>query len=222
VLAPEGSAVQDVLIEGLAKVTDAIVRDSISTLRNTRPSLAVQSLLQYTADTSDRLIPRPLKPLFAPLLLPYQLSQTISKLTAKTPEDEKSLKTLESILSLTNSNVDPTQDRDVLSTTREITAQLIQPNSRLRQLLQDPVIQKKFPVLFSLSRKYSSAVLNRAADRIDEVTNKHSKSGGVKPVKALRRPSSTRGGGNDDRVLNSVGGFASKSARRLADILTPK
>lgn len=223
VLAPEGSAVQDILIEGLAKVTDAVVRESLSTIRKSPPSQAIESLLQYSVNSANNLVPSPLKPLLLPLYLPYQLSQTVSKFIEKTPDDERSLQTLEALLSLANNgdkdSLDTQNARDLLSSGRGISNQLLQPNSKLRQLIQDPMIRKKFPVLLSLSRKYGSAVFTRAAERIEDVikiqnpTPSNSKSK-RRPVRTVRQ--------SNNEVLTSVGSIASNSARRIARVLTPQ
>lgn len=217
VLSEESNAIQEILIDGFAQITDAVVREGISAVRQTTPVQNLESLMKFTVENTEKFTPAPLKPIIQPLTLPYYISQAIFTLSQKSREDEKSLQILNSVSSLISSNRKNKSANNEnqagslgiplpsLESVEELTSQLVDSNSSLRKLIQDPNVQSKFPVLLALSRKYGQALFTRAADRIDRV---------VVPHKA------TNGNLGNSDVLSSVGTIASQSAKQIAKLLS--
>eukprot|EP01035_Chromulina_nebulosa_P017905 gene17905-23525_t len=220
VLSPSGNAVQDILIEGLARIVDAVVREGINTTKESVPVKTLQNLVKLQMETTNRIIPKQLKaalsPFLIPLYLPYQLSQTFDKLTEKSGEDEKSIETLKSIVTILTNN-----ENDTLNTSQsyqkllsDLNKQLTQNDSSLRKVLQDPKFRSKLPVLLNISRKLGAAILTRAADRIDStiavVKNEHSQS---KVTNLVNDPLS------NDVIIENVGNLATRTAKSIANLL---
>jgi predicted unusual protein kinase regulating ubiquinone biosynthesis (AarF/ABC1/UbiB family) len=229
VLSMDGSAVQEILIEGLAEVTDAVIREQISSIRKSSIAQSFESLLKQSADTTTRFLPQPLA---EPLLLPYRLSQSLIKISEKTEEDERSLRVLQSLARFLNlgsadgEQLNVSQDR--IQLVQQLSRQLQDPQSNLRKILADRNVQKRFPALVTITRKYAATLMHRAADRVEKtslqsqrVVNLPSPRQAVGSRARSAVAVSSNSENRDERILRSVSKVVSQSARNAAKLLTP-
>ena len=218
VLSSQGNAIQDVMIEVATNITDAVVREGISFTSKLQPNQLLQSFVRFPADASAALIPKSLqvmsKPLLRPLTLPYELTQTLLKLSEKSIEDEQSLDNLKTVVSMINPNQHQEEGGSVDTMSineirKEVRNQLLSSDSLLRKSLNDPQMIEKLPVLIHLSKKFTSAVLTRVGERVDHSMIESMNS----------NQNNSRNNKDSNRMLQKVGSIVSKSVKKLAKVI---
>ena len=165
-LDPKGNSIQDILSEGVARGVDSLVREGYSRARGTMIGQTLTRGLGAGKAFADAL-PAPLRPLAAPLTLPYQMDRAMDLLLSKDAEDERVIESLSSVVaSLSNSNSSN-------ASSSPLSPALSMPSMSLS--LPTPRNVRDFvttaPAVGSnLGRKLASAILSRAAERLDRVS----------------------------------------------------
>jgi len=178
VLSEEGNAVQDILLEGAARITDAIVREGIQVSRSSSTGKFVESILNIPVLATQRFVPRPLQLFTAPLTLPHRLSQRIFELAEKNKEDKDSLEIAKSLYNFVqkSTGTGSSIEADNNMGTAAAPLNFVSNNSNLRnksaseiaqEVFADPKIREKLPAVVALSRRFGAALLNRAAERLE-------------------------------------------------------
>ena len=202
-LSPSGNFIQDILVEGVTKTADALVRDRIHKAESSLPGRLLRTLVKTPHTVANRLIPAALRPLATPLTLPYDVLSSLSALTKQGQEDQSVLDRISGIETLattpstttTTSGAIPTyvpipntsSSTSSPSSTGEppnpgisfdrITKELRDPQSPVRTLLQDEEIRQMLPSsTTNITRKLLSSLFIRAADRVDLTLREHSSS----------------------------------------------
>jgi hypothetical protein len=218
----QGNFVQDIIVEGAAKTTDAIVRKSLYRAATSTSGKLLQNLIATPSNLVHSLLPKSLQSLAIPLTLPYELLSAGIESLKENEEDTEALARLNSLVELTrlaSANISPTTSIPaspitLLSSTQSqvdaISRVLTDPDSRVRALLSDSEIQQQIPRTAStLSRKLVGALLNRAAERVDQA---------VKIALSSKSPNNQTM--INGEILQNAGNFASSTARRLANVLS--
>jgi hypothetical protein len=167
-LDPKGNSIQDILSEGVARGVDSLVREGYSRARGTMIGQTLTRGLGAGKALADAL-PAPLRPLAAPLTLPYQMDRAMDLLLSKDAEDERVIESLSSVVaSLSNSNSNSSD-----ASSSPLSPALSMPSMSLS--LPTPRNVRDFvttaPAVGSnLGRKLASAILSRAAERLDRVS----------------------------------------------------
>lgn len=227
-LSPEGNVVQDILVEGTAKAADAVARDQMQRIVMSRPGRIIKSLAKSQNDFSA-MLPAPLRPLAAPLTLPYFVLNAAEDVLMPQKEDREVLDKLGSMQQVvgsmlaSNSSPQPTAtsadslhnpestQNPVSEMLGALQKQVNDPNSAVRLVAGNADIRSQVPrVAASVSRRLLSSLFNRASERI-EIASKPE----VDDIDTSASSSSM-----DDRlkkvVLQSVLDASARTARSIA------
>jgi len=193
-LSPEGNVVQDILVEGTAKAADAVAREQLQRVAMSRPGRMIKSIAKSQNDFITTMLPAPLRPLAAPLTLPYFVLNAAEDVLAPQKEDREVLDKLGMVGSMLASNMSPqptatttdsltnSADSTVVTPTNThnnnnnpmtemlgaLRNQVNDPNSAVRLVAGNADIRNQVPrVAVSVSRRLLSSLFNRAAERIE-------------------------------------------------------
>lgn len=216
VLSSEGNTIQEILIEGISKMSDAVIRNGVYQLRNSTNGRFIENLLKVPVETSERLIPSQFRsftdPLLLPITLPYKLSQTIIELSHKSIEDEKSLTTFNSLVNIASTST--SNMNNITLTPNDVIQQITNSNSNLRKTIQSDKLGKRAPVLLTLSRRLGSEIFKRAAHRFEEVVKQQN----TNKIE-LKASNSILHNFEQDQLIVNIGTFASQSAMMVSKVL---
>lgn len=201
VLSPEGNFIQDLLLEGVAKTVDALVRGGVSDFVKSTPGKALKNVMKIPSIVIQNSIPEPLRPFALPwtlrYTLPYDVFTAVEDLLEKDQVDDDVLQRMSGIANMVPStssnlsafttattagttasnNVDTVNKKKSLSNeeiTRLVTTELTKPDSVIRTILNDPEIRDQLPTSFNtLSKKLVGSLLYRVADRLENSINKY-------------------------------------------------
>lgn len=175
-LDPEGSTLQDILVDESAKFGDAITRRALrAALIENRGAKVLSSLLKMPKERlgeNDSFFPDPIKSLL--IDRPAELPDMIESLVASTDEDENILKTVEELRDVLGprfvdgiaSNTFKTSSSSAVSGNGEnglavLTDLLSDDEARIR-------IREQLPGVAALSRRMGAGLLRRAAYRTQQ------------------------------------------------------
>ena len=202
-LSPSGNFIQDILVEGVTKTADALVRDRIHKAETSLPGRLLRILVKTPHTVANRFIPAALRPLATPLTLPYDVLSSLSALTKQGQEDQSVLDRISGFETLATTPTSTTASSNgaiptyvpiptaptsspSISTGEpqnpgisfdRITKELRDPQSPVRTLLQDEEIRQMLPSsTTNITRKLLSSLFIRAADRVDLTLKEHSSS----------------------------------------------
>ena len=221
-LSPSGNFIQDILVEGVTKTADALVRDRIHKAEASLPGRLLRTFVKTPHAVANRFIPAALRPLATPLTLPYDVLSSLSALTKQGQEDQSVLDRISGIETLaTTPTTSPSTTGAILtyvpipntpssspSTTSgepqnpgisfdRITKELRDPQSPVRTLLQDDEIRQMLPSsTTNITRKLLSSLFTRAADRVDLTLKEHISSKNLHNPPQINIPNMTGEGGN--------------------------
>ena len=226
-LSPSGNFIQDILVEGVTKTADALVRDRIHKAESSLPGRLLRTLVKTPHTVASRFIPSALRPLATPLTLPYDVLSSLSALTKQGQEDQSVLDRISGIETLATTTTITTTSVGAIPTyvpipntpasTSEpptpvisfdrITKELRDPQSPMRTLLQDEEIRQMLPSsTTNISRKLLSSLFIRAADRVDLTLKEHSSSKNQHNTPQVNNDNSmnSKGSGSGDSVREEV------------------
>ena len=232
-LSPSGNFIQDILVEGVTKTADALVRDRIHKAETSLPGRLLRTLVKTPHTVANRFIPAALRPLATPLTLPYDVLSSLSALTKQGQEDQSVLDRISGIESLATAPTITTSTTGAIptyvpipnspssspSTTSgepqnpgisfdRITKELRDPQSPVRTLLQDEEIRQMLPSsTTNITRKLLSSLFIRAADRVDLTLNEHSS-------KNLHNPPQISVNGDMNSSMNYEGDNGGSGSKR--------
>jgi len=215
-LTPEGSPMQNLLLEGAARASDAIVREGYQRAKESQGGRLAKALLKTPSDFASNLpLPKALRPLATPFVLPYEIAKAADHVLRKNDEDEASIESLKALWSLTlGASSSENSNSTSISVTNQIqsalsTSTLSSATEALRPLANAKNLQLVPPVVNNLSRRFVLQLLNRAKDRL-ESTHKQYK--GLPVAK-----------GTDDlnaiQITTAITDFGSSQAQRLVKTL---
>ena len=227
VLSPNGSFVQDLLLETSARVTDSMLRLAYSRVSESGAGSALKRIAAMPRDVAHRLLPPRLRGIALPLTLPYEILQATDHLLQMDEGDRATVQGVQSLVALLQSQVgqgtengqsssvgvgervaDANGDADGL-TSGETLATL---RSQLRSLPSNPTaIVNQLPLVASLSRKLTVALLRRSAERFEQSRP---------PLNNLYNETQSNEVLLRDLVTTSVSTVASGGARTLASLLS--
>jgi hypothetical protein len=220
-LAREGNALQDILIEEATRVTDALMREGVDRSLKSVGGKVLSFAVRLPVRTAKAMLPKPIINLMQPLQVPYLLSKGAVQFAKKSEEDEVILSTLRSLVGMSGVSVEEvtgqrsTEDAKLDGLVNSVRGQLLDSDSLLRRSLRDPQLRKRAPLLSLLTRKYGASLLTRLAERIDQTTGMAS---GTLPISSS--PALMRRGNSS--IVDRIGFFGAKSARTVSDVIKPK
>ena len=230
----DNGVVQEIVIEGVAKSADALIRQGVQQFTRLPPVKQIKRAVKLPHDLALRLAPPALA---APFTLPYDILRSFETLLSTTEEDEQIVESIDAnVKRFLASNNTSTQDgrpesQSAVSTgssstpaastipnlatlrqpLNQLASDLRDPSSLVRTVLADSQLRKALPSAFArTAQKLSVQLLARAADRIDAA---RAESAGTRVT--------GRVSANDlnENVLSSVRSALSSTTRGLLGII---
>eukprot|EP01041_Mallomonas_annulata_P007088 gene7088-14420_t len=243
-LSSEGNFMQELVLEGAAKMTDSLLREGVSRVETSQGGQFVTAALQTSKDLVDRLVPGPLQPLALPLTLPYEIGRALHHLLSKDETDEAAISAARDVLEFVktkqqqagqsqdvmdsvfglisgNSDVDGVGTTEAKSRSRSMVSVA---RNELRKVLSDPgVVSRGVPVAATLSRRLVASLLTRAAERMDDKRNRLHASRGTdtgldmmsQQQKQQQKPLLS------DSIIDVIASVSASTARSAATAITP-
>jgi len=178
-ITPQGSPVQNLLVEGAAAVSDAIVREGFHLVKESQAGKITKTLLKTPSDFASSL-PAQLRPFALPLLLPYEVAKAANHVLQKDENDEASIASIKSLLDLTLSRDNNEQALPTVVPSSFLTPETLRP-------LADPNVLRQVPgVVSNLSRRFGMQLLTRATERLESTHNKYKSSSKDEKIDAAR------------------------------------
>lgn len=182
-LSTEGNSLQDLVLEGAAKMTDSVVREGIYRVKESQAGVLLKSVLKTQYDLVHRIIPGQLQVFALPITLPYHFAKVISDLSEKDISDEVAITSVTDFITIARSKLTETNSNRLATGQEGNSGQLtvfgeqrlgdradliIGAREQIRKTISNPeAIRQQLPVLTTISRRFASAVLKRAAERIE-------------------------------------------------------
>ena len=216
-------------MEEATRVADALLREGLSSSLQSAGGKLLNAAVTIPAETAKMILPKSLRVLGFPLLLPSLLSKGAQQFSRKSEEDEAVLATLRSLQELSMTALPADTNGPSLSAPGQLNGllaqQLLSSDSLFRRQLQDGQLSARAPLVGLLSRKFASSLLERIAQRIDESTglNSHIDSSGSTSKRAplSAAPSKREGRRGEEEFINSVGFVGARTARVASLLLRP-
>ena len=207
-LSEQGSGIQELLVEESARLTDASIRNSIEAVEKSPLGVAMKTAMKTPVQLAS-LAPGPLKPFIAPATAPYRIAKGLKRLSSKEADDEQALSTLQALYATLGSGAgssgNGTPDIESL---RQFASDLItDPKSPVRQVLGNEKLLSRVPEVARLASRFSTTLINRTANRFDEVASHYNEA-------------HLEGMNEEDReadVSNRVVSLVASSVRTVAD-----
>lgn len=183
ILDSEGNMMQDLLLEGAAKMADSLVRVGIDTMKSSPGGQLVKLALKTPKTIVDNIVPQELRPLMLPFTLPYDISKAFVHLAGKNEHDTANIKSLrilwksleprvrQQIRQLATNSLNPKEEQDsqLLIPLSLMDSRAIRQRLGLARKINDRV-----PVVLRLSRKLGANLLQQAAERMEAATKNRS------------------------------------------------
>ena len=222
-LSPDGNFVQDIVLEGAARVTDSVLRSGYHRVSDTPLGKLIKRAVVAPKNIAYSVLPPKLRVLALPVTLPYEIAVAIDHILDKDPSDDEAVLALRSVVDSLQAQLLPdsgvsaeVSDKSIQvsdSTALTSGSTISELRDRVNVLTSDPsAIVSQLPLVATLSRRFTASLLSRAADRFEKKTLPVDVFNSTLPDEVILR----------NFVSNTVGVFAASSARSLAAMLTRK
>jgi len=157
VFSEEPNYLQEILLEGAAKSSDAVSREAFGRVLQAASAGPLAAVLERQRSVAQAL--GPLRPFLLPFPLPGELLSSWAPLAAKTEEDEAQLEALRQLLRLAEAELadgKPDQQQALI----ELLSGVVQRAA--------PLLPELAPGIRATSLRFQAALLGRAADRLGD------------------------------------------------------